>query len=420
MTSIAPNDFLFSDIPQHRNNSPYPNPFQPNLNGNDTTFLPGSQFSWCNHGGRGGSPSPFLDSPELRCPAIQLKSTKSGRISSYDDGAELDVDDSDIAKFSGIPPGFKCAIYKPSVHERKHAKPLHQSTYPNTRFWMPTLYETWKKSPEAHCGGDGTFAPYSGLMRKWMEGTCDCDRAVSVMDSYTPGQKKRKVHNMEFDDHNMSKWQKVSGSAEPESDASKSGITGDKSISTLCESEVKKATPSKDITTATSETSEQVQQVNNTQQPQSISHQDGLNHSNDNINMSTHITEDTETPVEGMFATMNPLAKFAGRKCESTAPNPVVTPPNVPAPLSTPALPSNDMPAPPASATVESASVKKFRPGTSKNGRSFWLFSVDMISPLSLPEGLSSAGDIFFFPSEIEQNPTVRGNDEHVGKSNPV
>jgi hypothetical protein len=67
---------------------------------------------------------------------------------------------------------------------------------------------------------------------------------------------------------------------------------------------VKKATPSKDITTATSETSEQVQQVNDTQQPQSISHQDGLDHSNDNINTSTRITEDTETPVEGTFATM--------------------------------------------------------------------------------------------------------------------
>ncbi|KAG1822725.1 uncharacterized protein BJ212DRAFT_1296703 [Suillus subaureus] len=49
-------------------------------------------------------------------------------------------------------------------------------------------------------------------------------------------------------------------------------------------------------------------------------------------------------------------------------------------PLSTPTLPSNDMPTPPASATVKSASVKKFRPCTSKNGRSLcthqWLKQV--------------------------------------------
>ncbi|KAG2739213.1 hypothetical protein P692DRAFT_20882127, partial [Suillus brevipes Sb2] len=331
-------------------------------------------------------------------------------------------------------------------YERKRAEPLHQSTYPNTRFWTPTLYETWKKSPEAQYTEHGPFSFLENADGKPVEkseisritkslrscwaalkqenrapdtwgkaGNKILDEVAEEMARLHPilalcengwkvhaiaterypswtathlDKKKRKVHNTEFGDHNTSKRQKVSGSAEPESDASKSGITGDESISTLRESKVKKATPSKDITTATSETSEQVQQVNDTQQPQSISHQDGLDHSNDNINTSTRITEDTETPVEGMFATMasfpaikNPLAKFAGRKRESAVPDPVVTPPNVPAPLSTPAPPSNDMPAPPASATVESASVKKFRPGTSKNGRSLcahrWLRQVD-------------------------------------------
>ncbi|KAG1758624.1 hypothetical protein EDD22DRAFT_849864 [Suillus occidentalis] len=289
---------------------------------------------------------------------------------------------------------------------------------------MPTLYETWKKSPEVQYTEHRPFSFLENADGKPVEKSeitqitkslRSCwaalkqenrapntwgkarnkilDKVAEEMSGIHHGQlhtwtkQKRKVHNTEFDDHNMSKWQKVSGSAEPESDASKSGITGDKSISTLHESEVKKATPSKDITTVTSETSEQVQQVNNTQQPQSISHQDGLDHSNDNINTSTRITEDTETPVEGTFATIasfpaikNPLAKFAGQKCESAAPDPVVTPPDIPAPLSTPALPSNDMPIPPASATVELASVKKFRPGMSKNGRSLcahrWLRQV--------------------------------------------
>ncbi|KAG2353616.1 hypothetical protein BDR07DRAFT_1432638 [Suillus spraguei] len=115
--------------------------------------------------------------------------------------------------------------------------------------------------------------------------------------------------------------------------------------------------------------------------------QDRLNHSNDTVDTSTCIAEDTEMPIEETFATMasfpvikNPLAKLAGRKRESTVPDPVVTPSAVPAPLSTPTLPSNDRPAPPASATVESAGAKKFRPGTSKNGRSlcahWWLKQV--------------------------------------------
>ncbi|KAG2355131.1 hypothetical protein BDR07DRAFT_1427184 [Suillus spraguei] len=159
--------------------------------------------------------------------------------------------------------------------------------------------------------------------------------------------------------------------------------------------------------------SEQEQQSNDTQQPQSIEvstpslqpgpvslpvpHVSLITATHDASNSpeasshantaDTTLKTDTETPIEETFATMasfpvikNPLAKLAGRKRESTVPDPVVTPSDVPAPLSTPTLPSNDRPAPPASATVESAGAKKIRPGTSKNGRSlcahWWLKQV--------------------------------------------
>ncbi|KAG1815977.1 uncharacterized protein BJ212DRAFT_1299833 [Suillus subaureus] len=212
-------------------------------------------------------------------------------------------------------------------------------------------------------------------------------------------KKKRKVHNTGFDDRDTSKRRKVSGSVEPESDASKSRITGDKSISTLPECEVKQDTPPKDVSTTSvlnfqkSDIDTSGQEQHNS--PEASSHantadttpQDCFDYSNDTVDTSTCITEDTEMPVEVTVAAIasfpvikNPLAKLAGRKRESTVPDPVVTPSNVPTPLSTPTLPSNDMPAPPASATVESANVKKFRPGTSKNGRSLcahrWLKQV--------------------------------------------
>ncbi|KAG1841781.1 hypothetical protein F4604DRAFT_1939246 [Suillus subluteus] len=405
--------------------------------------------------------------------------------------------------------GFKCAICKPSVHERKRSEPLHQSAYPNTRFWTPSLCETWKKSPDAQYTEHGTF-PFlenadgepvekseitritKSLRSCWAAlkqenqapdtwgkaGNKILDEVAEEMARLHPilalcenrwkvhaiaterypswtathlDKKKRKVHNTGFDDRDTSKRRKVSGSAEPESDASKSRITGDKSISTLSKSKAKQDTPPKDATTTSIlnfqksdiDTSEQEQQSNDTQQPQSIevstpslqpgpvslpvprvslitathdasnspeasSHantadttpQDRLDHSNDNVDTSTCITEDTEMPVEVTFATMvsfpvmkNPLAKLAGRKRESTVPDPVVTPSDVPAPLSTLTLPSNDIPAPPASATIESAGAKKFRPGTSKNGRSLcahrWLKQV-------APNGLSANFRIYW------------------------
>jgi hypothetical protein len=92
-------------------------------------------------------------------------------------------------------------------------------------------------------------------------------------------KKKRKVHNTGFDNHDTSKRRKVSGSAEPESDALKSRITGDESISTtLSESEAKQDTPLKDVTTTSIlnfqksdiDTSKQEQQSNDTQQSQFI------------------------------------------------------------------------------------------------------------------------------------------------------
>ncbi|KAG2064403.1 hypothetical protein BDR04DRAFT_1162619 [Suillus decipiens] len=500
--------FMLPETPQMQHHKPL---FSNLLEPTDTPYLPGLQRT---HNGRADSLSPFLDG------LSKQTSTSSGHCSSYDDGMaaymrmhqqiqalvsenetlkqqnnvllasqdayknafkilatsiSLDVSDSDIAKFSGIPPGFKCAIYKPSVHERKHSEPLHQSAYPNTRFWTPSLYETWKKSPDAQYTEHGTF-PFlenadgkpveksevtritKSLQSCWAAlkqenrapdtwgkaGNKILDEVAEEMAQQYPSwtathldKKKRKVHNTGFNDHDTSKQRKVSGSSEPESDASNSRITGDKSISTLSESEAKQDTPPKDVTMTSIlnfqksdiGTSKQEQQSNDTQ-PQSIevstpslqpgpvslpvphvslittthdagnsptasSHantadttpQDRLDHSNDTVNTSTCITEDTETHVEVTFATMasfpvikNPLAKLAGQKRESTVPDPVVTPSDMPAPLSTPMLPSNKMPAPPASATVESAGTKKFRPGTSKNGRSLcahrWLKQV--------------------------------------------
>src|SRR5882757_3257880 len=59
---------------------------------------------------------------------------------------------------------------------------------------------------------------------------------------------------------------------------------------------------------------------------------------------------------------------IAERKHESIVPNPVA-PPAMSASSSASTLPPSDVPAPSTSATIESASGKKFRPGTSKNGR---------------------------------------------------
>jgi hypothetical protein len=169
-------------------------------------------------------------------------------------------------------------------------------------------------------------------------------------------KKKRKVHNTGFNNRDTSKRRKVSGSAEPESDVLKSQITGNESISTtLSESEAKQDTPPKNITMTSIldfqksdiDTSKQEQQSNDTQQSQFIevstpslqpgpvslpvphvplitathdasnspeasscantadtTPQDHLDHSNDTIDTSTCITEDTETPVEVTPATM--------------------------------------------------------------------------------------------------------------------
>ncbi|KAG1753255.1 hypothetical protein EDB19DRAFT_1668215 [Suillus lakei] len=66
----------------------------------------------------------------------------------------LDLCDSDIAKFAGIPPGFKSAVYKPSF---RRSEPLCQNDYPKMKFWTPSLYEAWKKSPSAQYTEHGTF-----------------------------------------------------------------------------------------------------------------------------------------------------------------------------------------------------------------------------------------------------------------------
>ncbi|KAG1779777.1 hypothetical protein EV702DRAFT_1195136 [Suillus placidus] len=227
-------------------------------------------------------------------------------------------------------------------------------------------------------------------------------------------KKKRKVHATGFDcnDHDSSKRQNVSGSTEPESDGSKSQITANKPTDTLSESlKVKQDTLPKDATVTPTldlqncsksdvSTSELERQSNNPPQPPCIEVSTTLSlpvpcislisadDSNESPEASSHENTANTTPQDTSSGTKamtsfpiikNPLAKLAERKCESTVPDPVA-PSAMSALSSASTLPPSNIPAASTSATVESASGKKFRPGTSKNGRSLcahrWLKQV--------------------------------------------
>ncbi|KAG1787101.1 uncharacterized protein HD556DRAFT_1449156 [Suillus plorans] len=392
-------EFMHPDTPQmQHHNPPFSNLFQPN----NTPYFPDPPAYMRMHQQIQALVSENKTLKQQNNALLGSQDAYKNAFTILATSISLDVGDSDIAKFSGIPPGAKHAIYKPSFHEQKRAEPLRQNGDPVQKFEVSritkSLRSCWAALKQENRAPDTWGKAGNKILDEVAEEMAHLHPILALCENG---------------------W--------------KSQITGDKST-TLSESQAKQDTPVlKDITTtpilnlqngskSDIGTSEQEQQSNDTQQPPSIeastpspqpgpvslpvprvsltqitthdtsnspeasSHantagttsQDRLNHSNDTVNTSTGITEGTETPVEVTYGTMtsfpvikNPLAKLAERKRESTVPNPAVTPSDVPASLSAPTLPPKDMPVPAASAAVESAaSAKKFQPGTSKNGRS--------------------------------------------------
>ncbi|KAG2113387.1 hypothetical protein DEU56DRAFT_919716 [Suillus clintonianus] len=359
----------------------------------------------------------------------------------------LDICDSDITKFDGIPPGLKSTVYKPSF---RRSEPLRQNDYPKTKFWTPSLYEAWKKSPSAQYMDHGTFpflentdgepiencwaalkqenrAPntWGKAGNKILDEVAEemarlhpilalCENGWKVhaiaterYPSWTAthlDKKKRKVHATGFDcnDRDSSKRRNVSGSTDPESDGSKSQITANEPTDSLSEPlKVKQDTLPKDATVTPAldlqngsksdiGTSELERRSNDPPQPPCIEVSTTLSlpvpcislisadDSNESPEASSHANTANSTPQDtssGAKATCeisfpiikNPLAKLAGQKHQSVVPNPVAPPPSVSTSSSASTLPPT---APSTSAIVESISGKRFRPGTSKNGRS--------------------------------------------------
>ncbi|KAG1774495.1 hypothetical protein EV702DRAFT_1047660 [Suillus placidus] len=283
----------------------------------------------------------MLNSPELPYSAAQSKSTKSGRISAYDDrtiqalasenetlkqqnnvllasqdayknpfkilaaSISLDLCDSDILKFAGIPPGFKSA-----------------NDYPKTKFWIPSLYKAWKKSPSVQYTEHGTFPFLENTDGEPIEKSEISCITKSLRSCWAALKQENRAPNT---------W----------------GKAGNKILDEVTEEMARLH-----LILALCENGWKVHAIATERYPSwTVSGADSGTCS----------------------------AKLAERKRESTVPDPVA-PSAVSASSSASTLPPSNIPAASASATVESASGKKFRPGTSKNGRSLcahqWLKQV--------------------------------------------
>ncbi|KAG2336786.1 hypothetical protein BDR05DRAFT_1005571 [Suillus weaverae] len=256
--------------------------------------------------------------------------------------------------------------------------------------------------------------PILALCKNWWKVHAIATEQYPLWTATHLDKKKREVHATGFDcnDHDSLKQWNVSGSTKPQSDGSKSQITANEPTDTLSESlKVKQDTLLKDATvTPTLDlqncsksnvgTSELERQSNDPPQPPCIEVLTMLSlpvpcislisadDSNKSPEASSHANTANMTPQDtssGIKATTsfqiikNPLVKLAERKSESIVPGPVA-PSAVSASSSASMLPPSNVPAPSASAIVKSASGKKFRPGTLKNGRSlcahWWLKQV--------------------------------------------